>query len=183
MKIDKRLNIVVPVEIADGSTVYVHAMPLAREVWERYYRVISRTFAEIYKEGLSFVAGPKVAGLMLKEVAETMGVWQDVQVGLIPEIRRLSNVLIQTPTGWQTIPLEEAAGKKIFDADDAADVDGVLTFFIVNSAVHRREALEVILDGASKLWNARITSSNCTEYAASLPTSTETGSSGERVTQ
>lgn len=181
MKINKRLNIVVPVELEDGTTVYVHAAPLPREIFEKYFMVISKTFASIYGQGLGSIAAPKVSGLILKQIATEMGEWEDVKVGLLAEIKRLCNVLVLTPAGWETVPLEEAIARNMFDEDDVADVDGVLIFFIVSSAMHRKDALRVSLDIASRLWNAQVTSSNCTEFATSLPTSTGTDSSGVKA--
>jgi hypothetical protein len=180
MKIDKNLNIVVPVE-HDSGTVYVHAMPIGREVFETFHLVIAKTFAAIYAEGLGSLAAPKIAGMMLKTIATNLGQWEEVQAGLVAEIRRLSNVAVLGPNGWVTVPLQDAVDKKFFDAEDAQDVDGILTFFIVASAMHRRAVRRAELDGVASLWGAQISSLNCTEFAASLPTSTATDSTGEKA--
>ena len=44
MKIDRRLNLVQPIETGSG-TVYLHSVPLSREVWETYFLVLSKTYA------------------------------------------------------------------------------------------------------------------------------------------
>jgi hypothetical protein len=184
MKIDRKLNLVVPVERAPGETVYVHSMPLGREVFERYFLVISKAFAAIYNEGLGFVAGPRVAAMLVRRVAEDMKVWEGpegVQAGLVAEWRRLSNVLAPTAKGWDTIPLDQAIAQAFLDEDDASEVENAIAFFCLASAMHKRMELRAVLDGASKLWGAHVTSLNSTEYPASLPTSTAAENTGAKA--
>ena len=183
MRIDRKLNLVLPLE-TDGGTIYVHSMPLSREAFERYYRIISKTFAAIYQEGLASIAGPRVAGMMLRDIATRSGVWdgpEGVENGLMNEIRRLSNVVMLGETGWVTVPFYDAIRRDLLTADDISEAEGAIVFFICNSAMHRRAVLGPILDGMASLWGAQIVSSNCTEFAASLPISTETASSGATV--
>lgn len=184
MKIDRKLNIVIPVERGDG-VAYVHATPISREVFERYFLVISKAFAAIYNEGLGIMAGPAVAGLILKKVADDMGVWDGpggVQMGLVAEIRRLSNVICPGPNGWAMVPMQEAVDRNYFDADDVAEVENALAYFTVASSMHKKASLKAFLDGASELWGGQITSSSCTDFLNSLPTSTETASTGVKAT-
>ena len=65
VSIDKRLNLVVPIDRDDGTILYVHSTPLPRPVFERYVRVIAKTFAEIVTGGYSAAAGPRIAALLL----------------------------------------------------------------------------------------------------------------------
>lgn len=182
VKLDKRLNFVVPVlDANDNPIAYVHSAPIDRTVFETYFLVVSKTFSAIYGEGLGSVGGPRVAALILKRVAQDMNMWdgpEGVQSGLVNEIRRLTNVIMPGEDGWQTIPFEDAIRQNRIDADDAAEVENAITFFIVSSAMHRRNVLMTILDGAAKLWGALTTLSNCTEFAASLPTSKEAANFG-----
>jgi len=173
MKIDKRLNLVVQVETGEG-VIYVHSTPVSREVFEQYFLVISKTFAAIISEGLSFISGPRVAALMLKKIATEAGVWEGrdgVSNGLMAEIRRLSNVVIPSETGWRTVPLQDAIDKKLLDEADVAEVEGLITFFICASAMSRKNEIRSVLERMA-LWGSSITSLNSTEFAASLPTST-----------
>jgi hypothetical protein len=184
MQIDRKLNLVIPVERDSGETIYVHSMPLGREVFERYFLVISKAFATIYSEGLGFVAGPRVAAMLIRRVAEELKAWdgpEGVQVGLVAEMRRLSNVLAPGARGWETIPLQEAVDKGFINADDASEVENAIAFFTVASCMHRRAELRDVLEGSSKLWGAHITSLGCTEYSASLPTSTKDVTTGARA--
>lgn len=180
MRIDRRLNFVIPID-QDGKTLYVHAMPISREVFERYAIVIAKTFAAIYNEGLGILAGPRVAAHVLKKIAVASGEWDGdggVARGLMAEIRRLANVLLPGPKGWETVPLEDAIRREMIDPDDASEVENAIVFFCVASSMHKRAELKVVLDGASKFWGARVESLNCTEFAASLPMSTAGASTG-----
>lgn len=179
MRIDKKLNLVIPVETNTG-TLYIHAIPLLRNVFEKYFLVISKTFAALYNEGLGPTAGPRIAAMMLRDVATRMNVWdgpEGVALGLMSEIRRTSQALILGDKGWETIPLQEALDKKLITDEEAGEVENILVFFTVVSAMHRKTELPAILTLASELWGAQTTSSSATEFSNSLPKSTEIPSS------
>jgi hypothetical protein len=185
MKINRSLNLVIPVT-DDDSVLYVHSTPIGREVFERYYLIISKVFAAIYSEGLNVVAGPRVAYLVLKELAKKGGpaAEQDVQNGLIAEIRRLTNVCVMNPTGgWEVVPFQSVIDRQMLDDDTIAEVESAIVFFIVNSALHKRGVLTTMLEMMVDLFGWRLTSSNVTEYLSSLPTSTATVNTGETVIQ
>ena len=173
MKIDKRLNIVFTLE-RDTGPIHVHSTPISRETFERYFIPISKTFAAIYGEGLNVIAGPRIAALMLRKVAEqtnTLEGPEGVRSGLLGEIIRLSNVLMPNPAGgWQTTPLHNAIAQEFLDEDDVAEVEGVLVFFTCVSSMHTRSQIADILK-MMQLWGVQTTSSNSTEFAASLQTS------------
>ena len=173
MRIDKRLNLVTEVEVSEGS-IFVHSTPISRDVFEKYFLIISKTFSTIISEGLSFVSGPRVAAMMMKKVAVDAGIWDGpdgVQNGLIAEIRRLSNVVMPSPQGWKTLPYQSAIDSGLLDPDDVAEVDGLIAFFICASAMSRRNEIGPVLD-KMRLWGSATTSLNSTEYSASLPIST-----------
>ena len=69
MKINRALNLVIPVELESG-TVYIHSTPISREVFEEFYLVISKTFTRIFTEGLGAIGGARIANLMLRDVAK-----------------------------------------------------------------------------------------------------------------
>lgn len=173
MKINNKLNLIVEVETSEG-TIFVHSTPLSREVFERYFLIIGKTFASLISEGLSFVSGPRVAAMMLRKIAQDAGVWEGrdgISNGLMAEIRRLSSVVIPSTSGWVTMPFQDAIDRKTMDEDDIAEVEGLITFFICASAMSRKTEIGPVLD-RMRLWGALTTSLNSTEYAASLPTST-----------
>lgn len=187
MKIDRKLNLVLPLDRGDGKINYVHSVPLSREVFERYYSVIAQTFTEIYRGGYSVQSGPLVAYLILKDIATKSGVWEGddgVERGLVAEMIRLSNVIVPSETGgWKTVPFQDALDAKLFDEDDLAEVQNILVFFMVESATRRKKELPSIYAMMADFWNAQTTSSNCTAFAASLPTSTPAGNTGVKAKQ
>ena len=185
VQINRKLNLVVPVEVRPGVTYYVHATPIMRETFETYYGVIAKTFTEIYAKGLSVSSGPRVAALMLRDVAKAMGQWegaQGVEQGLMAEIRRLSNVVAPANGRWTTLPFEDALQQKIFDEDDLAEVENAVAFFTVASAMHKKAQLRPVLEATADLWGAQLTSSNATDFAASLPTLTSAENTGAKAT-
>jgi hypothetical protein len=176
MNLNPKLNLVIPVE-RDNGMAYVHAAPLSREVFDQYFFIISQTFAAIYGGGLTSVAGPRVAALMMHRIAKKLEVEDEVEP-LFAEMRRLSNVIVP---GQPIVPLQEALNRKFFDADDVSEVENAIAFFIVASAIHKRSEVKAVLTGAARMWGAQITSLNSTEYAASLPTSTEDENTGAKT--
>lgn len=179
MRLDNKLNLITEIETEDKTTIYVHSTPISREVFEKYFLIISKTFASIISEGLSFISGPRVAAMLLKKIAVDQGVWDGrngVDVGLMSEIRRLSNVVMPSSSGWVTVPFQDAIDKKLLDGDDIAEVEGLICFFICASAMSRRTEVASVLE-RMRLWGSQTTSLNSTAYAASLPTSTETETS------
>jgi len=178
MKINKALNLVIPIESDDGGTIYVHSTSISRAVFEQFFVVISKAFSQIYNEGLGVTAGPRIAAMMVRKVAEDMGVKDDVEKGLINEMKRLTNVVAPGEHGWETLPLDEAVRTGRISADEMSEVENALAFFSLASAMHRKAEKEAILRGAVSLWGGQITSLNSTEWLASLPTLTVTAPSG-----
>ena len=180
MRIDKHLNLVVSVQ-RDESTIYVHSTPISREVFERFFIVISKAFAKVYNEGIGFNAGPRVAALLIKKVAMEMGVWdgpEGIQSGLMQEIYRLTNVITWSEKGWTTVPLSMAKDQGVFSEDEIAETEGTICFFILTSAMHKKSQKAAVFKVMNDLWDTQNTLLNSTEYAASLPKLTETDSSG-----
>ena len=184
MQIDRNLNLVMPVDLDDGKTVYVHSVPVQREVFEKYYRVMSRTFANLMRDG-SILSGPRTALLELRAVAGELGTLEGeggVEMGLIAEMRRLSNLVLPAPEGgWTTLPLEHVIGRQMLSADDVSEVENRIAFFTLQSRLLLRRELVASVTQMARLWDAQIVSSTCTEYARSLPTLTVAVSSGETV--
>lgn len=190
MKIDRKLNLVLTVEREDdGQPYYIHAVPIGRETFQRYFMTITRTYAAMVEEGGEWIAraGPRTAALLLERIARARGDWdgpEGVERGLVPEIRRLANVAICDPaSGWTTLPLEDAIKAKLFSEDDAAVVESSITFFTVCCASMPRSEADGMMTTLFGLYNERLTSSNATEFLASLPTSTPDASTGAKATQ
>lgn len=181
MRMDERLNLIIPVQ-RPGGPIYVHCTPLGRETFERHFLIIAKTFTYIMTEGLSVVAGPRVAALALRQMAQTMDIWDGpagVEATLFAEMVRLANVVMPGETGWTTLPLYNAIRDKVFTDDERSEVLGALVFFTLSSAMHKRDVLNDILDRAGGLWGTQSSSLDCTAWADSLQTSTATANTGE----
>lgn len=179
-KLNRRLHLVIPIE-QDSGTIYAHMSLIATDQFQRYFMVMGKTFADIYTKGLGAMAGPKVAALLLRKNAEDMEQGQDVEDGLIGDIKRLTNICCPTSNGWQAIPFQQAIDNKLVDTEDAAEVENAAVFFTLAWHMHRRAERETIITSAAAIWGAQPTSSGCTEYLASLPTSTTAGASTLRT--
>jgi hypothetical protein len=182
-RISKELYLVVPVVAEDGNTIYVHGTPISRAVFETNYLVLARTFTALYSQGLGELSGPRVAAMVLRDVAKDLGTWEGqtgVEKGLMAEIKRLANVIVPGRADG-AVPLVDAISQGLLDEDDASEVENALVYFTVASRMHKKTDREALLRGAATLWHAQISSLRCTEYSASLQTSTVTESSGETV--
>ena len=180
--IKKSLNLVIPIDREEGGQIFVHSTPISREIFENYFLVISKTYADIIDHRLGVLSGPRVAYLMLRQISKDMGVWDGesgVYAGLVNEIVRLSNVLIPGSNGWKTVPLHTAIMQQLIDEDTISQIQGELIFFMCVSKVSRADQAKTIMEAAAALLGLQITSLDCTEYKTSLPTLTEIESSGE----
>jgi hypothetical protein len=178
VKLNRKLNLVLTVETGDGS-VYVHSQPISREVFEDNFLPISRAFTAVYTNGLGPVTGPRVAALLLKQEAQTLGIWERTQQSLMAEIYRLTNVIAPGTSGWEQMPFDVAKKRGILEDDTAAEVENCIVYFTCASSIHLKAELMVAKEGLNTLWGAQTTSSNVTEYMSSLQTLTQEETIGE----
>lgn len=177
MRIDEQLFFVIPIDGADGQTRYVHAEPIGRLVFDANFLLLSKAFAAIHTEGLGAVAGPRVAALLLRQIGRQVGDPNPAD-SLLAEIRRLANVVAPTAAGWETLPFEDAVARKVIDNEDAEEVLNSLAFFTVAWHGYPRRTRREMVDGASQLWGAQLSSQKCMDLIASLKTSTDVGNTG-----
>ena len=59
IKIDRKLNLIVPIDDLNGKTYYVHVMPISREVFEQNFMFLGRAYSAMFEE-LGMV-GPRFA--------------------------------------------------------------------------------------------------------------------------
>lgn len=169
-KLNRRLYLVIPIE-QEGKTVYAHCSPVSTEQFANSYLLMAKAFAKLYKEDLGVLAGPRVAAMLLKEVAASLGK-EEEGVRLLQDLRRLINVIGPTENGWVPLPFEDALKSGAIDREDAEEVENASAFFTLAWRMHKRSEREEVLTGAAAIWSAQLTSLACTEYLASLPTST-----------
>ena len=178
MKIDQRLNLVIPIERDDGSTLFVHSAPIARATFEAHYKVLAAAHCQIFHGLAGLRSSPRVAGLILRDVARELKLEEATERGLLAEIKRLTNVVIPTTDGNTVLPLDAAISRNMLDDDEVAEVDGYTSFFTVMSSMENRKKVTVAMRYMGMFWGTQTTSLNVTAYAASLRTLTEDESSG-----
>ena len=175
VSIDRRLNLVIPIEQGE-STLYAYSMPIGREVFEKYFRTFSKTFAALYAEG-GALTGPRLAAMYLRSVAEDAGNWEGengVEAGLMAEILRLTTVVMPDGGVWKSVQYADAKARKLLSEDDLSEVENAIVFFTLVSHMHKRSEQMAHLSIMSTYWGAQITSSNLSEFRSSLPTLTAT---------
>lgn len=183
---NRKLNLVIPVDIKEGVTYWVHSTPISLEIFEAYHRPIALAFTRMYGGGLNGT-GHRIAMMILRSAAKELGMWDGkdgVNLGLIAEINRISNVIMPAEKGggWTVVPLEDALRKDLFTEDDVSELENAIAFFIVASAMHRKSNQRDILDAVASFWGLQSTLLNSTAFKDTLPTSTETENSGEKAT-
>lgn len=186
MRIDKKLNLVIPiVDEKDHEVAFVHSTPISEDVFDKYYLVISKTFAHLYGEGIGQIGGPRVADKILRDAAKDLKIWETpdgVQRGLMAEIYRLTNVMsVRKEGGWGMTPYEVARNDGIVTKEDASEVEAAIIFFIVGSAMHRKSQIPFNVGVPLELLGARIESSDAMTFMNSLTTSTKAGNSGAKA--
>jgi hypothetical protein len=188
MKLDRRLNLVLSVDREDETTMWVHHTPVRVEIFDNHFLVLTKTISSMYEQGLPPPMCARIALLMLRKTAKEMGqdVEQQVEGALLPEIWRMTNVMVPgigtNGTGWTTLPLEKVIQDKFMSEEDAREVRNHLVFFTAASWVHKKDELENMIYPILKSSGSQITSSNSTDFLSSLPISTPTASSGETAT-
>ena len=189
MRIDKRLNLIISIYDDEDEAkliAHVHSTPLARETVEKNFLLLGQTFAAIYNQGLGKAAGPATSMLLLRQIAQNTGIWEEKDGSpgsgklLVDEIKRLTTVIIQEGGSWQQVPLDVAVARKFLNDDDRSEVENAIVFFIVNYALLPRRERRAMIEGAAELWGAQLSFSTPSDFQTSLKTSKGTASSGEK---
>lgn len=179
MKINRAMNLIVPVE-TDAGTAYIHSTPISKEVYKEHFFILSKTFSMIFSEGLGIVAGPRIAYLMLEKIAQEKGIWDSangVKNTLVTEIIRLSNLVYPSEgKGWDTKPLDVALDSGVVELDE---VIGEIVFFTCISAINKPDQARGLMSQVSGLWSSATTSLGLMAWIDSLAISKPSGSSGE----
>ncbi len=181
MHIDKRMNIVIAHTRADKSQLFVHSTPISTEIFDKYWEPISEAVSAIFKGEQGIVTGPRIAHKMLRKMAQKLGMWDTpdgVERGLLPEIRRLTHLLVPGKSGWEMTAFESARTSGMLSAREADQIEGRVCFFICCWEILLDEDQPELLDRAAQLWRVQLVSSNCSEYLSSLQTSSAAESSG-----
>lgn len=185
MKLDRRLNLVLTVDRADGSTVYVHSTPVSRQVYEAHYTFIHKVMSSLYEDiGANPVAIQRIVYLRMREMIDNdaklrpqQQMFAGVRQGFLEEVWRLTNVIVPGPGGYETIPFVEAEQNGTLDDDDVEEVKNDICFFTATSWIHRgkeRLGMYELIDQSG----GQTTSLHATEFQRSLPTLKPVASTG-----
>lgn len=187
MKIDRNLSLVMQVQTESNGTVHIHSTSISRSVFEQFYlelgKVFSQCFDSINQAHLALSA-PQLAYPALKSIAQKAGNWDGaggVKFGLVNEIIRLTNVIVSTENGWETMPFDVAVKQDVLNEDEEAEAISSLIFFTAISKVAPKDLKNSFLEMAGALRNWELTFSECTEYMSGLPILTKKESTGKKV--
>lgn len=177
--IDKTLNLVIEFKEDDGRPAYVHCTPISYASFKRHWRVLTQMWSELYKSGMGPFAGPRVAGLMLAEVAEAIGYPPDgpqsIDQTLMAEIRRMTTYV---QADGMLLPWDAAIASGTVDDRNQREVENALVFFTANSHLQLGAELELNQRVFAEMFNARISFSKASELLSSLKTSTKDDNTG-----
>lgn len=177
MRLNKKLNIVIPIDTEQHGQIFVHSAPIGREVFEMFYselgQVFTQCFDSISKSHMALSA-PQLAYPALKKIAMNAGNWEGqsgVRLALINEIVRLTNVSICGEKGWDMLPLDTVIKRAMLEEDEESEVISSLVFFTSISLVAPKPLRVSFLEMAGSIRNWELTSLDCTAYMNGLRTS------------
>jgi len=175
MRVDRNLNIVVPIKTGKDITVHVHSVPIARSIFEQFYLELGKVFSQCF-DGVSSahlaLSAPQLAYPALKKIAKSEGSWEGlngVEFGLINELKRLTNIVCPSEKGWESIPFDVALQRNILDEEDESEIISALVFFSAISRVAPKDLKKTFLEMAGSLRSWELTCLDSTAYMNSLP--------------
>jgi hypothetical protein len=177
VKLNRKLNVVLPPFTTEKGLVYVYSTPIALPVFREHYRMLGRTFTEIQRLGYGPITGPSLASYVLRDEAKAFGDEAHSEM-LIQEVKRLSFVVYPGDRGWANMPLGEAVKRSILSEEQGDEAENFLVYFTCASWI-KLPSEAIAMESLRTLWQAQITSSTVTEFMSSLPTSTTEENTGE----
>lgn len=187
MKIDRNLNLVMRVETEGSGVVYIHSASISRSVFEQFYLELGKVFSQCFDStnpSHLALSAPQLAYPALKAVATAQGNWDNVggvKFGLINEIIRLTNVLVATEKGWESMPFDVAVKREVLNEDEELEALSSLVFFTAISKVAPKDLRVSFLEMAGSLRNWEFSSLDSTAYTNGLPMLTKKESSGKKA--
>ncbi len=180
MKLDRKLNLVLDLELSDGRPAQVHSVPVDDNVCEAHYLFIAVVMTRLYnKLGPNPAACSRVCYHMMKDIIAEGNEYKGAEKSFLQEIWRLTNVAIPGERGWETVPFYECIANpdRYMSQADVREVQNYICFFTAASWLHPRKEREGMYDFLTE-YGARTTSSNSTEHISSLPTWKQEESTG-----
>lgn len=174
MKITDSLNLAIP--FGNGLTAF-HT-PISRSIYEAHYAVLNAALAAMGRKGLHYLrgSGPNIANLVLKDEGKRDAAErgeEDNTPALLSEIKRLTNVLVPGPAGYDLLPVDTAISMGKLDEEDWGELEAGIVFFTCLVQTAKKADRAVVAKTAASTQGGSITSFAPMEYAASLQKSTK----------
>ena len=174
MEIDESLNLVIPID----DPICAFSSPVPESIFRANYRALARANEEIFGRGMkaALMTGPRIAAMSIadagKRIAEEDGKEGDSGArAFLGEIKRLTMILVPDDSGFDSLPVDQVIQSGKISADDWADVESALCFFMLGSLFETKRARRGLLEVLTGALSCSLTSQNCEDYAASLTTS------------
>lgn len=177
VKLNRKLNIVLPPFTTEKGQVYVYSSPISLPTFREHYRMLGRTFTEIQRLGYGPITGPSLACYIFRDEAKAYSDEAHSEM-LVHEVKRLTFIVYPGPTGWSNMPFVTAIKQGILSEEQGDEVENFLVYFTCASWI-KLPSEAIAMESLRTLWQAQITSSTVTEFMNSLPTSTTEESTGE----
>jgi hypothetical protein len=177
VKLNRKLNVVLPPFTTDKGLVYIYSSPITLPVFREHYRMLGRTFTEIQRLGYGPITGPSLAGYVFKDEAKAHNDEAHSEM-LLHEVKRLSYVVYPGATGWANMPFVEAVKRSILTEEQGDEAENFLVYFTCASWI-KLPSEAIAMESLHILWQAQITSWTVMEFMNSLPTSTQEENTGE----
>lgn len=170
MKIDQTLNLVSTVSREGDLPAYVYVTPFPYEIVEENHELLAQVFSRFY-QNVGELGGVRVAAMMLRTAIKNSLPDDHSGPTLIDEIARFSSVVAWDGQKWKSYPLEQAIKNEIISVDEWRDVEGEVAFFIVGSAIQKKNLIAPMVGRILGAYGAQLTPLKVTAYVDSLPKS------------
>lgn len=172
MKIDKNLNLVSTINRDGALPVYIHVMPFPYEVVEEHCFLLGQLFTSFISQ-IGGLGASRVAAMMLrKKLKQEQELTGRTGPTIIDDIQRMTTVIYNDGLAWKSSPLDAAFKQKIIDPDEYRDIEGEIVFFIVSSAIQKKELIAPTVGTLIGMFGGQLVSLSATEYRDSLSTPT-----------
>lgn len=165
--------------------VYAYHTPVSKAVFDANYRMLAATKSALASKGQHYLvtSGPRIAALTLKDEgyrdAEIRGriddngqVRDDDTPAFLAELKRLTNILCPSASGWEMLPVDAAIAQEKIDIEDWEETLSAIVFFTCQWSMAKKSDRIRMGKATASLIGASTTSSPLSQFAASLPSLT-----------
>ncbi|EKN3739844.1 TPA: hypothetical protein SK296_004580 [Yersinia enterocolitica] len=168
MKIDKNLNLVSTIKRDSGNPVYLHVTPFPYEVVEENCLLLGSMFSTFISQ-VGGLGSARIAAMMLrKKIKQDQDLSGASGPTIVDDIQRLTTVIYNDSGEWKSSPFDAAMKNGVITADEYRETEGEIVFFMVSSAIQKKELIAPTVGTVIDMYGGQLTSSNVTEFRASL---------------